>query len=234
MCFVLPCLLCFFVRSSHICIQIPLVPTVRFLSLSKNLFLLLPFFVFSTSFSMLILGITWSPLPRAIQWLQSFPTQNSSPYATHLPLQLSGETLSKMFGGFLKPKFYSKWSDQRNEFHPFISLFSFSSFLASSICFFFHFFSFFFGALSLLLSCACSKMAIKMTETRLEMIHKRRNAVERCLKKDIVELLQNGLDHNAYGRVNLPSLFSDNFPAYFSIKSLSIDTLWCFDGILSV
>lgn len=50
-----------------------------------------------------------------------------------------------------------------------------------------------------------SKMAVKLTKTRLEAINRKRNAVEKYLKKDIVDLLKNGLDYNAYGRVS--SLF---------------------------
>lgn len=48
-------------------------------------------------------------------------------------------------------------------------------------------------------------MAVKLTKTRLEAINRKRNAVEKYLKKDIVDLLKNGLDYNAYGRVS--SLF---------------------------
>ncbi|XP_030525539.1 hepatoma-derived growth factor-related protein 2 [Rhodamnia argentea] len=44
------------------------------------------------------------------------------------------------------------------------------------------------------------KTAIKLTKTRLETIMKKRNSVERYLRKDIADLLGNGLDTNAYGR----------------------------------
>lgn len=40
-----------------------------------------------------------------------------------------------------------------------------------------------------------------MTKTRLEMIKKKRCAMEKYLKIDIADLLQNGLDSNAYSRV---------------------------------
>ena len=40
-----------------------------------------------------------------------------------------------------------------------------------------------------------------MNKVRLETIKKKRNAVEKYLKNDIAELLRNGLDYNAYGRV---------------------------------
>lgn len=39
-----------------------------------------------------------------------------------------------------------------------------------------------------------------MTRTRIEMIKRKRSAVEKYLKKDIADLLKNGLDSNAYGR----------------------------------
>ncbi|KAK7261831.1 hypothetical protein RIF29_28152 [Crotalaria pallida] len=44
------------------------------------------------------------------------------------------------------------------------------------------------------------KSYAKMTKTRLEVIRKKRNAVQKFLKKDIVDLLRSGLDYNAYGR----------------------------------
>ncbi|KAL2555101.1 Chorismate synthase [Forsythia ovata] len=45
------------------------------------------------------------------------------------------------------------------------------------------------------------KLAIKMTNTRIEIIRKKRNAMKNYLRNDIVHLLKNGLDINAYGRV---------------------------------
>ena len=42
-----------------------------------------------------------------------------------------------------------------------------------------------------------------MTKTRLEMIKKKRSAMQKYLKNDIADLLQNGLDSNAYSRVIL-------------------------------
>ncbi|KAK1376019.1 Ist1 domain-containing protein [Heracleum sosnowskyi] len=44
------------------------------------------------------------------------------------------------------------------------------------------------------------KSLIKMTKTRLEMIKKKRGAMQKYLKIDIADLLQNGLDPNAYSR----------------------------------
>lgn len=47
----------------------------------------------------------------------------------------------------------------------------------------------------------CSKSDVKITKTRLETIKKKRNAVQKYLKKDIADLLMSGLDINAHGRV---------------------------------
>ncbi|KAK4428082.1 hypothetical protein Salat_1577200 [Sesamum alatum] len=44
------------------------------------------------------------------------------------------------------------------------------------------------------------KSDIKLTKTRIEMIKKKRNAVQKYLRNDISDLLTNGLDYNAYGR----------------------------------
>ncbi|KAK8581225.1 hypothetical protein V6N12_071460 [Hibiscus sabdariffa] len=44
------------------------------------------------------------------------------------------------------------------------------------------------------------KSAIKMIKMRLETIKKKRSAVEKNLKNDVVDLLMNGLDYNAYSR----------------------------------
>ncbi|KAK4754302.1 hypothetical protein SAY87_002406 [Trapa incisa] len=44
------------------------------------------------------------------------------------------------------------------------------------------------------------KTALKLTKTRVEAVKRRRNAVEKYLQKDIVDLLKNGFDYNAYGR----------------------------------
>jgi hypothetical protein len=49
--------------------------------------------------------------------------------------------------------------------------------------------------------CGCSKSLIKSTKTRIDVIRRKRKATEKHLKKDIAELLANGLDINAYGRV---------------------------------
>ncbi|XP_073015476.1 uncharacterized protein [Primulina eburnea] len=44
------------------------------------------------------------------------------------------------------------------------------------------------------------KSDIKQTKTRIELIKKKRNAMEKYLRNDIADLLKNGLDTNAYGR----------------------------------
>ncbi|KAH9620857.1 hypothetical protein KSS87_017852, partial [Heliosperma pusillum] len=44
------------------------------------------------------------------------------------------------------------------------------------------------------------KSAINRTKTRLEAIKKKRNSVQKFLKKDIADLLKDNLDPNAYGR----------------------------------
>lgn len=44
------------------------------------------------------------------------------------------------------------------------------------------------------------KSSIKLTRARLEMIKRKRNAMQKYLKNDIADLLKNGLDFNAYGR----------------------------------
>ncbi|MED6133928.1 hypothetical protein PIB30_032728 [Stylosanthes scabra] len=48
-------------------------------------------------------------------------------------------------------------------------------------------------------SSKCKSYA-RLTRTRLETIRKKRNAVEKFLKKDIVDLLRSNLDYHAYGR----------------------------------
>lgn len=48
-----------------------------------------------------------------------------------------------------------------------------------------------------------SKPLIKLIKNRIEVIRRKRNATQKFLKKDIADLLANGLDINAYGRVIL-------------------------------
>ena len=51
------------------------------------------------------------------------------------------------------------------------------------------------------------KSLIKLTNRRIDVIRRKRRATEKFLKKDIADLLLNGLDINAYGRVIDPLLF---------------------------
>ncbi|XP_016578677.1 uncharacterized protein LOC107876154 isoform X1 [Capsicum annuum] len=44
------------------------------------------------------------------------------------------------------------------------------------------------------------KSTIKQTKTRIEMIRKKRNSMQKYLKNDISDLIKSGLDVNAYGR----------------------------------
>ncbi|KAF1862211.1 hypothetical protein Lal_00026735 [Lupinus albus] len=45
-----------------------------------------------------------------------------------------------------------------------------------------------------------NKSLMKLTKSRIEVIRRKRRATEKFLKKDIADLLHNGLDINAYGR----------------------------------
>lgn len=47
----------------------------------------------------------------------------------------------------------------------------------------------------------CSKSLIKLTKSRIDVIRRKKKATLKFLKKDIADLLANGLDINAYGRV---------------------------------
>ncbi|KAF6176314.1 hypothetical protein GIB67_011103 [Kingdonia uniflora] len=44
------------------------------------------------------------------------------------------------------------------------------------------------------------KASIKLTKTRIDVIRRKRNSMQKFLKKDIADLLSNGLEINAYGR----------------------------------
>lgn len=46
-----------------------------------------------------------------------------------------------------------------------------------------------------------SKSLIKSTKNQIEVVRRKRNATLKYLKKDMADLLANGLDINAYGRV---------------------------------
>lgn len=47
-----------------------------------------------------------------------------------------------------------------------------------------------------------SKSLIKLTRSRIDVIRRKRQATQKFLKKDVADLLANGLDVNAYGRVS--------------------------------
>ncbi|XP_052180763.1 uncharacterized protein LOC127793968 [Diospyros lotus] len=59
------------------------------------------------------------------------------------------------------------------------------------------------------------KSSMKITNSRLEMIKRKRNAMQNYLKKDIADLLKNGLDVNAYGRAE-GFLFELNLSACYN------------------
>ncbi|KAF8034367.1 hypothetical protein BT93_C0615 [Corymbia citriodora subsp. variegata] len=46
------------------------------------------------------------------------------------------------------------------------------------------------------------KSLIKLTRSRIDVIRRKRQATQKFLKKDMADLLANGLDVNAYGRVS--------------------------------
>jgi hypothetical protein len=46
------------------------------------------------------------------------------------------------------------------------------------------------------------KSLIKLTKTRIDVVRRKRKATEKFLKKDIADLLANGLDINAHGRAD--------------------------------
>ncbi|KAM1117325.1 hypothetical protein ACFX2I_007746 [Malus domestica] len=46
------------------------------------------------------------------------------------------------------------------------------------------------------------KTLIKLTKTQINVVQRKRNATQKFLKKDIANLLTNGLDINAYGRAD--------------------------------
>ncbi|KAM7254582.1 hypothetical protein ACFE04_003962 [Oxalis oulophora] len=48
-----------------------------------------------------------------------------------------------------------------------------------------------------------SKSSLKIIKTRLEVIKKKRSAVQRFVKNDVAELLRNGFDYNALGRADV-------------------------------
>jgi hypothetical protein len=58
-----------------------------------------------------------------------------------------------------------------------------------------------------LLDNGCSKHAFKCIRTRLAVIRRKKQAMIGFLKKDVAELLSNGHDKHAFGRVSFPLSF---------------------------
>lgn len=94
-----------------------------------------------------------------------------------------------MFEGLWGRKFYTKWFESGCVFLV-MSLF-FVWFLICEVLFV--------SGLVLIYS----KSAIKSTMARIEMVRKRRKAMENFLTKDIADLLRRGHDTNAYSMVIL-------------------------------
>lgn len=65
-----------------------------------------------------------------------------------------------------------------------------------------------------------SKALIKLIKNRIDVIRRKRNATQKFLTKDIADLLANGLDINAYGRVIIYLFF--NLHVFFSRKNQKI------------
>lgn len=63
-----------------------------------------------------------------------------------------------------------------------------------------------------------SKSLIKLIKSRIDVIRRKRNATQKFLEKDIAELLLNGLDINAYGRVIYIMFVVLIFLNFFSFK----------------
>lgn len=71
-----------------------------------------------------------------------------------------------------------------------------------------------------------SKTAIKLTKTRIEMIRRKRNAMQKYLRNDIAVLLRDGLDINAYGRVSWFFFFSLSFSFLLILNGLFNFPFW--------
>ena len=73
----------------------------------------------------------------------------------------------------------------------------------------------------------CSKSLIKLTKTRIDVIRRKRNATQKFLRKDVADLLSNGLDINAYGRVFFfIFVFLLNFNYILSFRFADFADLW--------
>lgn len=79
-----------------------------------------------------------------------------------------------------------------------------------------------------------SKSLIKLVKNRIDVIRRKRNATQKFLKKDIADLLSNGLDINAYGRVIIYWFFFIYMWSFFSQKKCSIFTKSHFQQFLNV
>lgn len=62
-------------------------------------------------------------------------------------------------------------------------------------------FTWFIVFILILISSFGSKSLIKFIKLRIDVIRRKRNATQKFLKKDVADLLANGLDINAFGRV---------------------------------
>lgn len=71
-----------------------------------------------------------------------------------------------------------------------------------------------------------SKALIKTTRARIEVVRRRAEAQQRFLKEDLVKLLSNGLDINAYGKV----MHYTPFLVIFLISILLIDIYLIFSS----
>lgn len=73
-----------------------------------------------------------------------------------------------------------------------------------------------------------SKSLIKLTKSRIDVIMRKRRATEKFLKKDIADLLLNGLDINAYGRVIVFFFFVFLFSAVSGLGWHVSGSMWQF------
>lgn len=97
---------------------------------------------------------------------------------------------TKMLDGLLGRGFASKWFYLRSMFSRF-RFYLLLFFCLDEWMFYVFCGAFFFR----------SKSLIKMMKTRIDVIRRKRKATQKFLRKDIADLLSNGLDTNAYGRV---------------------------------
>lgn len=65
------------------------------------------------------------------------------------------------------------------------------------------------------------KSLLKLTKTRIDAIKRKRNAMQKYLRKDIADLLSNGLDINAYGRAEGLLVELNRSSCYDSLEQFS-------------